>query len=110
MKPQQGEKQMGLDIFAIKTKTPIGDVDFENPDDIELIARWRKHPNLHGWMQELYYERGGQERTFNCSPVRLDEYDLIDLEEAIDRQGLPVTEGFFFGKNRPEETEQDRPS
>jgi hypothetical protein len=39
-------------------------------DDTIELAYWRKHPNLQGWMQELYYEKGG-EGEFNCVDLEL---------------------------------------
>ena len=66
-------------------------------DSIEL-ATWRKHPNLQGWMQELYYEKGG-ESEFNCVDVELTFEDLDALEATLDEEELPETVGFFFGSN-----------
>ena len=66
-------------------------------DSIEL-ATWRKHPNLQGWMQELYYEKGG-EGDFNCVDVELTFEDLDALEATLDEEELPETVGFFFGSN-----------
>ena len=66
-------------------------------DSIEL-ATWRKHPNLQGWMQELYYEKGG-EGEFNCVDVELTLEDLDALEATLDEDELPETVGFFFGSN-----------
>ena len=64
-------------------------------DSIEL-ATWRKHPNLQGWMQELYYEKGG-EGEFNCVDLELTLEDLDALEATLDEEALPETVGFFFG-------------
>ena len=66
-------------------------------DSIEL-ASWRKHPNLQGWMQELYYEKGG-EGEFNCVDLELTLEDLDALEATLDEEELPETVGFFFGSN-----------
>ena len=66
-------------------------------DSIEL-ASWRKHPNLQGWMQELYYEKGG-EGEFNCVDVELTLEDLDALEATLDEEELPQTLGFCFGGN-----------
>ena len=56
-------------------------------DSIEL-ATWRKHPNLQGWMQELYYEKGG-EGEFNCVDVELTLEDLDALEATLHEEELP---------------------
>jgi hypothetical protein len=94
-------------MYGCITKTPVGDVDFKVPDDIQEIAYWRKHPNLHGWMEDLYYRKGGAQ-TFNCTTVRLDAADIDALEKAVNDNNLPQTNGFFFGETRPEEVELDR--
>ena len=91
---------MGLDQYGIARKgQPQTDEEGYTfyEDEIEL-AYWRKHPNLQGWMQELYYEKGG-EGDFNCVDVELTLDDLDDLEESLDEKALPETVGFFFGGN-----------
>ncbi len=107
---------MGLDMHAYRMKyTPtkevdfsneifgrddIGELDYENPIVIaKEIAYWRKHPDLHGWMENIYREKGGREQSFNGDPVRLTLADLDRLEEDILRKNLPKTSGFFFGES-----------
>ena len=97
---------MGLDMYACITKAPIADVDFANPADAEEIAYWRKHPNLHGWMENLYCRKGGAKR-FNCTTVRLDATDLDALERVIAANRLPYTTGFFFGESQGDEAAND---
>jgi hypothetical protein len=75
---------MGLDMFAYTIKTPIPAVDFEHAPGSVEIAYWRKHPNLHGWMEQLYRSKGGTAQSFNCVPVRIDADDLDALERALD--------------------------
>lgn len=60
------------------------------------IAYWRKHPNLHGWMRDLYHSRGGSE-IFNCIELELTWDDIDRLEQDIRNTNLPETQGFFFG-------------
>jgi hypothetical protein len=93
---------MGLDMYAFATSENIPAVDFDDPPDCEDIAYWRKHPNLHGWMEQLYRKKGGK-REFNCANVRLDPEDLNALETAVRNDTLPLTGGFFFGESRPKE-------
>ena len=63
------------------------------------LAYWRKHPYLQGWMEKLYYEKGGKGEEFNCVNVRLDEDDLNRLKEDVLSGSLPETTGFFFGSD-----------
>ena len=61
------------------------------------IAYWRKHPNLHGWFEQLYRERGG-EGDFNGDELELFREDIDSLEQAVLDGDLPATSGFFFGE------------
>lgn len=107
---------MGLDMHAYRMKfTPSkevdfseeifgrddrGELDYENPIVVaKEIAYWRKHPDLHGWMENLYREKGGREKSFNGDLVVLTLADLDRLEEDILRKNLPKTSGFFFGES-----------
>ncbi len=98
---------MGLDMYAFKTRQPVPAVDFKVPDDAERIATWRKHPNLHGWMEELYYQRGGKGPDFDCDTLRLDAADIDALEVDVMAGQLPHTSGFFFGESLPEDLADD---
>ncbi len=75
----------------------------------EQLFCWRKHPNLHGWMQRLYEQRGG--KLFQCGnfygPVALIAEDLEALERDVLANALPHTMGFFFGASQPEDKEGD---
>jgi hypothetical protein len=62
------------------------------------LAYWRKHPNLHGWMQRLW-ESKGNEGDFNGDELELTWADLDALELAVTHGQLPATGGFFFGKD-----------
>jgi hypothetical protein len=103
---------MGLDMYAFSTKAkPKTEVDFEtkNFEPQDEVAYWRKHPNLHGWMQNLYDMKGGTSPDFNGDCVVLDSEDLDNLEDDIKAGNLPDTSGFFFGEssNGDEENEND---
>ena len=92
---------MGLDQYAYKLTE-------SDPTEREEIAYWRKHPNLQGWMEQLWRSNGGK-GEFNCVDVELTLEDLDDLEQSINNAGLPETTGFFFGSNSDDYyTEQDR--
>lgn len=95
---------MGLDMYAMRApKELVGEteVDFNIPEakqeQVQEFFYWRKHPDLHGWMEELYRRKGGVSEDFNCDSVVLSLEDLDALEAAINQKELPHTEGFFFG-------------
>lgn len=92
---------MGLDQFAYA---------INNNGEKEELAYWRKHPNLQGWMENLWESKGkpglpedsnpsGFGSDFNCIPLELTKDDLDNLEGAITNASLPDTVGFFFGSN-----------
>jgi hypothetical protein len=100
---------MGLDMYAYATEEATSaeevlDLDLENREE---FFYWRKHPNLHGWMEALYRSKGGTAESFNCVAVRLDPADLDALEAAVKADALPVTEGFFFGVSDGSEKADD---
>lgn len=98
---------MGLDMYAFATVEPVvAAVDFTTETATEL-AYWRKHPNLHGWMEQLYRAKGGTDADFNCVNVALTAEDLDRLEADTRANALPFTEGFFFGESNGSETEGD---
>lgn len=75
---------MGLDMYMYRTLP--GNINKKNQvvngDYVIEFAYWRKHHELHDWMQRLYRKRGGTE-TFNCVPLVLSLDDLALLEKEI---------------------------
>ena len=104
---------MGLDQYAYAVMPHPNNTDLsyvwtheQSEDKVFLIAQWRKHPNIQGWMEKLYESKGG-EGVFNCQPVRVTFQDLVNLRHAVINEKLPVTQGFFFGESFPEDREID---
>lgn len=101
---------MGLDQYArVYRAEQVGEktTDPKAESDFADLYQWRKHPNLQGWMEGLYRAKGGTQVDFNTAAVRLESEDLDELEEAVVRGRLPMTEGFFFGKSRPQHKAED---
>ncbi len=104
---------MGLDMYAYTLPKddirPPVDFEIDNIPDWERrnLHYWRKHPNLHGWMAERYFEKGGTSSDFNCNTVEITPDDLDALERVIIANELPATTGFFFGETNGEEREDD---
>jgi len=112
---------MGLDMYAYVAAKAGAQADYDkgkawdkekggmvNPSVTEPreIAYWRKHPNLHGWMQRLW-ESKGNSGEFNGDELELTWEDLDQLEQAIRNKNLPDTSGFFFGRNADDEYRED---
>ena len=92
---------MGLDAYAHAVEQGK-EVDLEQPE----FHYWRKNNALHGWMAELYDEKGGDDVEFNCTPMLLDSENLRRLREDILADKLKPTEGFFFGAQTYTEEEK----
>lgn len=105
---------MGLDMYAYAATRSNAQRDYWDGYDFEKkasnqprpkdLAYWRKHPNLHGWMQNLWEKRGCpgieghvNEGMFNGIELELTWEDLERLEQDILAGQLPSTRGFFFG-------------
>lgn len=100
---------MGLDMYAYATKANLSsDVDIKIREcDALQFYYWRKHPNLHGWMEKLYREKGGEALDFNCVGVELTPHDIDVLENDIVLDRLPETDGFFFGESLGDQEERE---
>jgi hypothetical protein len=99
---------MGLDMYAYVTTAALNQaVDFPEPEDCEELHYWRKHPNLHGWMEKLYRAKQGSNEDFNLAPLLLTVDDLTRLDRDIKNGALPKTSGFFFGQSTGAERGND---
>ena len=100
---------MGLDMYAYVGRKGQHNEYWEQfgeeiPEDKKVsepqeLAYWRKHPNLHGWMEKLYEAKGGDEE-FNGVELELTWEDIDMLEQDIKNGTMAKlgTTGFFFGK------------
>ena len=94
---------MGLDQYVYFRPPP--DAEDDDAGDKELFY-WRKHADLHGWMERLYRSRGGNSSMFNCEAVDLTLEDIDRLEQDVD--SLPCTTGYWFGESTVEDAERTR--
>ena len=113
---------MGLDQYAyIAAKAGQRDEFYEGAEWVDgdlinpnmskpvEIAYWRKHPNLQGWMEQLWISKLAAEgktpedsewgSSFNGVELELSREDIDALEKAVLETTLPPTGGFFFGNN-----------
>ena len=108
---------MGLDMYAysVGQDNVIDDFSFKrSQEDSEVndLFYWRKHPNLHGFMERIWRDRcenGGasSDDVFNCKPIRLRIEDIVEIEDAVKNGILPDTSGFFFGESTDERKNED---
>ena len=96
---------MGLDMYFIAVPADqiinkISDTKFNTVindlDAYHEIQYFRKHNQLNGWLEQLYYEKDGQ-GEFNCSTMILTIQDLDRLRDDIQSDSLPDAQGFFWG-------------
>jgi hypothetical protein len=91
---------MGLDMYAFTVNADsVGEyvTDVALGDNAVQISYWRKFNALHGWMEDLYRQKGGSKESFNCTTVRLTANDLDRLEMDTGNNKLVPVNGFFFG-------------
>jgi hypothetical protein len=108
---------MGLDMYAYVAAKAGAQADYDegmawdkekgaivNPSVTEPreIAYWRKHPNLHGWMERLAESKNVEYGSFNGVELELTWADIDALEQAVTHKQLPATTGFFFGSDADE--------
>ena len=103
---------MGLDMYAYVAARAGQNEDYwqQNLDgNLESVSKprelayWRKHPNLHGWMENLWRSKndlnGLDGPMFNGVELELTWDDLNQLEKDLKEGKLPATSGFFFGED-----------
>jgi hypothetical protein len=82
---------------------------YDVPEDQRTVAKpreiayWRKHPNLQGWMEQLWRSRNtdpAADPMFNGVELELTWEDLDQLEHDITHGTVSKldTRGFFFGE------------
>jgi hypothetical protein len=105
---------MGLDMYAYVAGRQGQQDEFNQTAELDAttnefvsktvtkpveLAYWRKHPSLHGWMEQLWQRKNPEDMsTFNGVELELTWEDIDELEQAVRHGQLPFTEGFFFGK------------
>jgi hypothetical protein len=105
---------MGLVMYAYSAARAGQQAEYASTaSEPASIAKWAKHPNLHGWFEKLWNCKNGiplsqsqrfeenkyPAQCFNQVEVELTWEDLDQLELAIKNNKLPITTGFYFGKS-----------
>lgn len=116
---------MGLDMYAYVAARAGQQNDFYEDGEYDSLSKeyvnnavekprelayWRKHPNLHGWMERLWNKRNGSNQdgnTFNGIELELTYDDLEILELDVIAGTLPGTTGFFFGNDADDHYRKD---
>lgn len=111
---------MGLDQYAWAQDPRIDSIEAQerelNAEETDIcikgrieIAKWRKHADLNAWMEQLYRDRGHLDE-FNCTRLRLNKEDLLNLERHLnEHNGYEIKgEGFFWGQSDEDDIARDR--
>lgn len=98
---------MGLDQYAyVAAKAEA----WQDGSTQRELAYWRKHPNLQGWMENLWRNRNtdpSADPAFNGIELELTWADIDQLEDDIKNKRLPATSGFFFGTDSDDHYRED---
>ena len=92
---------MGLDMhlkgrtfnWSLRGKREMKD-GFEVEGVTLILGYWRKHPDLHGYIVQEFAD--GHDK---CQEIPLTVAAIRQIIDAIKRNALPHTEGFFFGES-----------
>lgn len=104
---------MGIDMYAFKV-SPNLIVQSLFKDELPAEATcveiqfWHNHPDLHGWMKQLYCARQGLELclghddVFKRTALRLLPENIDQLERDIANGQLPEMNVWLFGHSNSE--------
>lgn len=85
---------MGLDMYFYEA------LNCEEGDEFKKeIKYFRKHSDLHGWLTNLYHEKGGKKSEFNCIPMELTKEDVNRLLKYAQQTEHEHFSGFFWGES-----------
>jgi hypothetical protein len=85
----------GAPLEHVTKTSPTGTfAKLNDPEQGMELAYWRKEPNLHGYIVQTYADGIDDQE-----PISLDRAALLDIIDAVENKRLPVTTGFFFGKD-----------
>lgn len=105
------EFESELSEYIEKVKSDIESLDDLNTNLIKTdLCYWRKHSDLNGILQDLYYDKGG-EGEFNCKYLLLSKNDVINIikqhkEHINSVNEISHTPGFFWGHTTMEQWEE----
>ena len=96
-------KNNNLELYNFIVENNIVTEDIE----IDHLAYWRKHADLHKMMEDIYFDRGGED-VFNCVPLILskDEIEeILEITNEVLNGELEVEQGqgFFWGTTTKED-------
>jgi len=95
---------MGLDMYFLKIARG-GKPDLD-PDACTEIKYFRKHSDLHGWLQDQWLKAQAGETDpydFNCLYFKVTRKTLNGMKKLCDSKRKKKYEGFFWGESTGED-------
>lgn len=97
-------KNMGLDMYF--HRTPKGELPGEANSPV--IAYFRKHSDLHGWLERQWRKENHDEGDFNCVYMKITSAILQRLKDYLTRPQKERYYGFFWGESDAAQWEETR--
>tara|TARA_Y100001972_G_scaffold46573_1_gene57446 strand:- start:43 stop:417 length:375 start_codon:yes stop_codon:yes gene_type:complete len=96
---------MGLDQSAWARERE----EENNPRGHEPQFVWRKHAKLQEFMEQKFVEKTGNSAVdLNCGELELDAVDIAELDQRIQTNQMPRSQGgFFYGHQFQDESEEE---
>lgn len=94
---------MGLDMYFYASADP----SFKEESTIHTVKYFRKHSDLHGFLEDMWYRKGNTSE-FNCEMMPLTMEDLEEIEKFAAQKDHPKRTGFFWGSSQEEDWEETR--
>jgi len=96
---------MGLDQYAWARERE----EEENSEGHEHQFVWRKHAKLQEFMEQKFVEKTGHSAVdLNCGQLELDAVDIAELEQRLQTNQMPRSQGgFFYGHQFQDESEEE---
>lgn len=100
---------MGLDMYFYRVPKGKG----PETDSKKEIQYFRKHSDLHGWLEEEWRKaseanRNAEWNAFNCVYLEITPEILMRLKDYMTNPNKKHYEGFFWGESHDSDWEETR--
>lgn len=95
---------MGLDMYFYR----VPKNEAPSRENLAQIAYFRKHSDLHGWLERLWRERPGNTGEFNCVFMEISPDILVRLKDYLKTPEKEKFMGFFWGQSQASDWQRTR--
>lgn len=101
-----------MHAFIIPQAATSLEVDFDikqlrEMSELEFIHCWFERHKLHDWMADLYFAKGGTQKTARFLTMALNLADLAKLEQEVVAGNFPITSRYVFDQTEEAEHAAD---